>query len=426
MGGVRLADLTSGNAFGQLQADVFPTPFYVYDLDGIEAEARALSDAFCGAPHLIAYAVKANSAGPIVRMLARLGAGAEIVSGGELRLCLQCGVHPDRILFNGVAKTNDEIDLAIGAGERGILAIQMESVEEIPRVEARAKALGRRARISIRINPGVVADTHAHVATGHDEAKFGVPKEDLRHALEAVFSASHLELLGLSCHVGSQLTDTVDYMASARELVDIATACLPPEHRLRFIDFGGGFGIDYGQGCPATPAEFVTRSLELLQHSRFAGCMLAVEPGRALVAAHGVLCAKTILSKHAGSGEDERRWLMIDAGMNDLLRPALYAARHRIEPMLEAPPGDSSGARMYRVVGPVCESSDDFGEHAFCAVPDYVVIRDTGAYGYTMASEYNGRSLPSEVFVKGGRVIAAHRARSAAAWADERAQIGGF
>lgn len=426
LGGVRLLDLACPADEGARPpfARRIQTPFYVYDLAAMEAEARALSAAFEASPHLIAYAVKANSAGPIVRTFAALGCGAEVVSGGELRLALQCGVNPDRILFNGVAKTNDEIDQALCAGERGILSIQIESAEEIPRIQARAKALSRRGRVSLRVNPGVVADTHAHVATGHDEAKFGVPKDDLKDALDAVFGADGLELVGLSCHVGSQLRDTDDYIASARELVRLGSDYLKPRHALRFIDFGGGFGIDYGEGCPVKPADFVQRSLQILKGSRFADCMLAVEPGRALVGAHGVLCARVLLSKRAGRRENERRWLMIDAGMNDLLRPALYAARHRIEPMEEVPPLANDSAPLFRVAGPVCESSDDFGEYAFRAPPDFVVIRDAGAYGYTMASEYNGRSMPCEVFVRDGRVVALHLPRSAEAWSDERAKIG--
>ncbi|HLM72080.1 MAG TPA: hypothetical protein VK459_05305, partial [Polyangiaceae bacterium] len=321
----------------------------------------------------------------------------------------------------GVAKTDAEIDQALGAGDRGILAIQMESVEEIARVDARARALGRRARTSIRINPSVVADTHAHIATGHDEAKFGVARADLPAAWEALAGTKHVDLMGLSCHVGSQLTRTDDYLAAARELLAVAAAREASHGPLSFIDFGGGYGIDYGSGCPVKPADFARATVKLLEGSPLAGRTMVVEPGRSLVAAHGALCARVIMSKRSRSG-GERRWLMIDAGMNDLIRPALYAARHRIEPIDSAPPG--SGAPGWRVVGPVCESSDDFGEHLFNEPPASVVIRDAGAYGFTMASEYNGRPHPTEVFLSGGRVVAVGRPRDAAAWARERAGIG--
>jgi diaminopimelate decarboxylase len=417
LGGVPLAQIFgAGGALGPL-----PTPAYVYDLDAIEAEARALAQGFGGAPHLIAYAVKANSAGPIVRALGRAGCGAEVVSGGELQVALACGVPAERILFSGVGKQAGEIDRALGAGERGILAIQMESVEEIARVEARAAALGRRARVSLRINPGVIADTHAHVATGHDEAKFGITRADLPAAWEALSRAPHLDLQGVGGHVGSQLTATDEYLAAAAVLLEVAAERRRAGVALSLLDFGGGFGIDYGAGCPARPADFARAAADLLARSPLAGTRLTVEPGRCLVAAHGVLVASVIGTKQ--SSEGGRRWLMIDAGMNDLLRPALYAARHRIEPLHGAAP-PAPDAPGWRVVGPVCESSDDFGEHPFAAVPDRVVIRDAGAYGFTMASEYNGRALPAEVFLRGGEIAAVHRPRGVDAWVAERVGIG--
>jgi diaminopimelate decarboxylase len=391
------------------------TPAYVYDLDAIAAGARALLAAFGPAPHLVAYAVKACSAGPVVRALAEAGCGAEVVSGGELAVALACGVPPDRILFSGVAKKAAEIDQAITAGGRGILALQVESVEEIARVDARARALGTRARVSLRINPGVEADTHAHVATGHDEAKFGIDREDLPDAWAALAQAPLVDLVGLSCHVGSQLTRTEEYLAAARVLLAIAERREATGGSLGFLDFGGGFGVDYGGGCAAAPEDFARAAVRLLGGGRFAGRRLVVEPGRSLVAAHGVLCAGVILAKRSRAG---RRWLMIDAGMNDLVRPALYGALHRVEPMDPAVAGETL---PWRVVGPVCESADDFGEHRFGVDPPArVVVRDAGAYGFTMASEYNGRALPTEVFVRGGKVVAVRQPRGVAAWVEER------
>src|SRR6185295_11329827 len=237
LGGVSLAEL--------LGSPGIATPFYAYDVDAMEAEARALGGGFGGMPHLIAYAVKANSAGPVVRALGRAGCGAEVVSGGELAVALGCGIAPDRVLFSGVGKLGWELDRAIGAGDRGILAIQLESVEEIARVEARAAALGRRARVSFRINPGIEADTHAHVATGHDEAKFGVARSELGAAWEAIDRAQHVDLVGLSSHVGSQLTETGAYLGAAEILLGIASARQRVRATLAFVDFGGGFGIDY-------------------------------------------------------------------------------------------------------------------------------------------------------------------------------------
>jgi diaminopimelate decarboxylase len=408
LGGMALGEIFRSGEVG--------TPAYVYDLDAIAAEARALSAGFGDARHLVAYAVKANTAGPVVRALARAGCGAEVVSGGELAVALGSGVPADRILWSGVGKQGWEIDRAIGAGDRGILAIQIESVEEIARVSARAVALGRTARVSLRVNPGVEAHTHAYVATGHDEAKFGIARADLPAAWEAIDRAPHVVLVGLSAHVGSQLTSTDEYLAAASVLLALAEERHRARPTLELVDFGGGFGVDYGAGCAAAPADFARTASRLLAGSSLASLLLVVEPGRSLVAPHGVLCASVIGTKQ---GRD-RRWLMIDAGMNDLLRPALYAARHRIEPMEGAPAPD---APPWRVVGPVCESSDDFGEHPFATPPAHVIVRDAGAYGYVMASEYNGRPLPAEVFVKDGLVAAVHFARSVDSWIADRLGI---
>jgi diaminopimelate decarboxylase len=418
LGGMALQEIFGSGEVG--------TPAYVYDLDAIAAEAHALVAGFGDARHLVAYAVKASSAGPILRTLAAAGCGAEVVSGGELAVALGCGVPADRVLWSGVGKQAWEIDRAIGAGDRGILAIQIESVEEIARISARARALGRRARVSLRVNPGVEAHTHAHVATGHDEAKFGVARGDLPAAWEALEQARHVDLVGLSSHVGSQLTRTDDYLAAASVLLSIAEERQRARPTLELVDFGGGFGVDYGAGCDARPADFARAAARLLAGSSLASLLLVVEPGRSLVAAHGLLCATVIGKKQSRLTPegDERRWLMIDAGMNDLIRPALYAARHRVEPMEGAPaPAD---APLWRVVGPVCESADDFGEHPFASPPARVVLRDAGAYGYTMASEYNGRPLPAEVFVRGGLVAAVHVPRSVDAWVADRVGIEMF
>lgn len=419
LGGVPLAALFESPERWGAPSDL-TTPAYVYDLDAMAAGARALDAAFDAAPHLVAFAVKANSAGPIVRAFAACGLGAETVSAGECALALACGVVPERVLMSGVGKSRADLDAAIGAGDSGILAIQLESASEVAAAAARARALGRTARVSVRVNPSIEADTHAHVATGHDEAKFGVALVDLPAVWDAIAREPHLTLVGVSAHIGSQLTRTDEYVRGARTLLELAEERERAGQPLRFVDFGGGFGIDYGPGCHAAPADFARALTPLVAESPLAGRTILVEPGRSLVAAHGVLCASTIFAKRSRSSP-ERRWLVVDAGMNDLLRPALYAARHRIEPLEAAAPGEPA---TWRVAGPVCESSDDFGEHPFSGEPARVAIRDAGAYGYTMASEYNGRALPAEVFLQGGRVIAVHMPRRAMEWAAERAGIG--
>ena len=414
LGGIRLSDLAR---------DV-GTPAYVYDLDGIAAAARALHDALRPALHLVAYAVKANAAGAVVRTLADQGCGADVVSGAELRVALACGIAPDRIVYSGVAKLDEELDLALACGAQGIAAIQIESVEEIARVEARARVAGRRARIGIRINPSIdLGDaTHAHIATGHDVAKFGVPAADVVNAVRHVEASEWLRLVGMAAHVGSKLPSVEPYLASARVLFrtvrDLREAAAL--RSLEFVDTGGGFAVDYGEGPVPPPADFVRAVRTEQKAFGLADLPLYLEPGRALVAPFGVLLARVIQKKETTAA----RWLMIDAGMNDLLRPALYQARHRIV-ALELPPG-AKAARAWRVVGPVCESSDDFGEHELPAEPPaHVAILDAGAYGYTMASCYNGRQLPVEVFLRDGKAIGKTHRVAAEVWAAERSRAGG-
>ena len=367
------------------------TPAYLYDLDGIRTAARELAAGLGPGPSLIAFATKANSAVPVLRALFEEGCGADVVSGAELALVLEAGLSPDKVVFSGVAKRDDEIDRALGAGGSGIHAIQAESVEELARIGARAIALGRRARVSLRVNPGIAIDTHAHVATGHDEAKFGIARGDLGEAFAAIDAQPALLLVGVSSHIGSTQTSTAPYEAAARVLFDIALAREKGGGPLEFVDAGGGFGIDYGAGCPSKPADFGHALAALKKQMGAAHLKLVVEPGRALVGPFGVLVATVTQAKVSRS--NERRWLMIDAGMNDLLRPALYQARHRIEPLCE-----TGGPRTsFRVVGPICESSDDFGSYELPSDPPpaHVVVRDAGAYGFTMASNYNGRPLPA-------------------------------
>jgi diaminopimelate decarboxylase len=421
LGGVRLVDLARDARIG--------TPAYVYDLDAIAAEARELRAAFDDARHLVAYAVKANSAGPIVRALAREGCGADVVSGGEMLLALACGVAPDKIVFSGVGKTDDEIDRAIGAR---IAAIQVESVEELDRVDHRARAAGAVARVALRINPGLdrtEIDTHKHVATGHDEAKFGVPIDQAAKAIVKAMDCGNVELVGLTSHVGSQLGTPEAYLSAARALFSIARIAIEQGATLTFVDTGGGFGIDYGAGPVARPAAFVRATRAAQKVAGLESLALHVEPGRSMVAAHGVLLASVVRDSNVlylGHTEREgERWLVIDAGMNDLLRPALYQAKHRVVRLtgFAGTPDQWERFPPHHVVGPVCESADDFGKHTALALSKHVAILDAGAYGYTMASRYNGRPLPAEVFVRGGTVVGVSPRKPMEDWADERASL---
>ena len=361
-----------------------------------------------------------------MRTFAAEGCGADVVSGAELLVALACGIAPEHIVYNGVAKTDGEIDLAIGTGPRGIGALLIESVEEIARVEARARALGRKARVGIRINPSLdlAGKTHAHIATGHDRAKFGVPRDDAATAAELVEKSGHLELVGMTAHVGSHFKTIAPYVDSARVVFGLVRSMRDAgrARSLQFVDAGGGFGVDY-EGTSShpmpQPSEFVVAARAAQRELGLDDLALYVEPGRCLVAAHGVLVASVIQSKVTATG----RWLMIDAGMNDLLRPALYQAYHRIVPLRASE--DPTNTIPWHVVGPVCESSDDFGEHLMPRnPPDQVAILDAGAYGYTMASNYNGRQLPAEAFVREGRVVGRTDRASVEAWVQARARAG--
>lgn len=385
------------------------TPAYFYDVSAIRKRVLEMRAAFGEAPHLIAYAVKANSAGTVVKTVIAAGAGIDAVSGGELLLARSAGAPPRKIVLSGVAKKDDEIDLAL---QENILAIQVESVTELLRIRERARARHQIARVSMRINPSVKIDSHAHIATGHDAAKFGIAQSDLPEAFATLAgSKDTLELVGLSTHVGSMLKAPDAYLKSARVVCAQAKIARELSHSLEYVDFGGGFGIDYGDGPAAPPSEFATAALGLLRDEGLSDLTLVVEPGRSIVGSYGVLLAKVVQTKTSG----ERRWLMIDAGMNDLLRPALYQARHRIEPIDKV-----ATDTIYRVVGPVCESTDDFGEHAIGEVPEMVVLRDAGAYSFTMASEYNARPLPAEVFVDDGKVIHKNPSPGLQAWLAAR------
>jgi diaminopimelate decarboxylase len=376
------------------------TPAFIYDLDAIESNARSIVAAL-GDRGLCCYAIKANGAAPIVRKLVSVGCGVDVVSGGELRLALACGARPDTIVYSGVAKRDDEIDHALSVGVR---AIHAESVEELERVLARAlTAKIRHARVGIRVNPSVEAETHRNIATGHDEAKFGISRADLPRALDVIRDSDGcLELAGVSSHVGSMLLTTKPYVAAVEVLCGVVEEVLARGFSLRYVDAGGGYGVAYRDDqTAASGAAFVTAARETLDRAGLAEFPLVIEPGRSLVAPYGVLLSRVIQPKRSNAGGVARRWLLIDAGMNDLIRPALYQAHHRIL----AVRSDGSPAVPWRVAGPVCESSDDFGEHALPdPPPDLVAIREAGAYGRSMASTYNARPIAAEVFLAAGRI----------------------
>jgi diaminopimelate decarboxylase len=385
-----------GLPLDQVVAEV-GTPAYVYDLDAVTAAYRRVAAAFEPIGGEAMYAVKANSNLALLAALAREGAGFDVVSGGELTRVLRAGGDPARTVFAGVGKTDAELALAV---EHGVL-VHVESAEELESLQAIASRLRRRGRFAIRVNPDVEVDTHAYIQTGHDEAKFGVPIE----IADELFARAgggfpDLDPVGVHVHVGSQLPDPDGMAAGAKIGLEVIESARAAGVGLDWLDVGGGLPIDYS-GRPALGPEPFAEALAPLVAGR--GIRLGVEPGRYLVGRAGALVARVLYRKHRSAG----RMLVVDTGMHQLMRPALYQAVHRIVPVREA------GASMpTEVVGPICESTDVLA--AAAGLPDLepgelVAILDAGAYGMTMASNYNTQPRPPEVVVSGGVATLARR-----------------
>ena len=371
----------------------FGTPLYLYSRAALEEAYRAYDRAFAPIPHRICYALKANGAGALLRVLAGLGAGADIVSGGELRAALRAGFPPERIVFAGVGKTEAELDLGL---EHGIGHFNAESEEEIAHLAERARRHGRVARVGLRVNPDIDPRSHPYISTGLRESKFGVDIALAAELLHHVRSLPGVEIVGLQCHIGSQITDLEPLAEAARELAALSRALLAEGLPLRTIDLGGGLGVDYdGSGAP-DPEALATRVLPALVGLPLT---LLLEPGRSLVAGAGVLLTRVLYRKE----NQGKRFVIVDAGMNDLLRPALYEAYHRVEPVRErgGPPARAD------VVGPVCETGDFLArdrELPPVEAGDLLAVRDAGAYGFSMSSTYNLRPRAAEAMVDGGRL----------------------
>jgi diaminopimelate decarboxylase len=389
-GGVLCADGVALDALAREHG----TPLYAYSRARLESAYDAYARAFSPVPHRVCYALKANSNGALLRVLAARGAGADVVSGGELRAALRAGFAPERVVFSGVGKTDDELALGL---EAGIGEFNAESEAELRRLSELACACGLRARVALRVNPDIDPRSHPYISTGLRESKFGV---DARVALDLLRRARAwpgLEITGVSAHIGSQIADLEPLVASARELALLARTLLAEGFPLRTIDLGGGLGVDYeGDGRAPSPAALGERVLPLV---RDLGLELLLEPGRSLVGPAGVLLARVLYVKASGA----KRFVIVDAAMNDLLRPALYAAHHRIERVVAG----ASGERFVAdVVGPVCETGDFLAlNRAIDAVQsgDLLALMDAGAYGFSMGSTYNMRPRPAEVLCESGQ-----------------------
>ena len=380
----------------RIAADI-GTPAYVYDADTIRQAYRGLDQALAGHPHAIHYALKANSSLSLVRLLRGLGASADANSGGEIEVALRAGLIPDQIVFTGVGKTGEELDRAVTLG---LKAINAESPGELDRIAARALAQGTTARVALRVNPDIDAKSHPHISTGLKTNKFGMPLEQARHIYREHARQAGLEPVGVHVHVGSQIT-TVDPLRNAAErVVSLARSLRDDGIVLEHADIGGGLGISYDGTPVPTAADYASAVMPVVRDS---GLTLLVEPGRLLVGPAGVLLTRVVDLKTYDGGS---RFAVLDAGMSELLRPALYGAYHRIIALSPRP----GTPERYEVVGPICESSDIFGRDRLLPpleVDDVLVVLDTGAYGSVMASLYNRHPLPPEVLVDRGawRVI---------------------
>jgi diaminopimelate decarboxylase len=384
--------LLSGVSLAEI-ADRVGTPTFVYSADSIRGRYRALDSALSPIPHRICFAVKANSNLAVLRLLYELGAGADIVSSGEMARALAAGFNPERIVFSGVGKTSDELHAAVKAGIGQLNVESREELELLGRIAEDAKA---QVQVGIRVNPGVTTDTHPYISTGKSGIKFGLPTDQVLPAAEYIARHPRLELTTLAMHLGSQLIDTEPFLEGSSRLLELI------EHlrragvsTLKVIDIGGGLGIRYAEEHSMDPDEFAAAVVPLLAPT---GLTVYLEPGRFLVGSGGVLLTRVLYRKHSGGKE----FVVVDAGMNDLVRPSHYQAYHEIVELEEGsrPPG------RVDVVGPVCETGDFLALDRMLpglAAGDGLAVLGAGAYGFVMASNYNSRPRPAEVIVDEGR-----------------------
>ncbi|MDH5760228.1 MAG: diaminopimelate decarboxylase [Gemmatimonadota bacterium] len=376
-------------------ATTFGTPLYVYDIRRVEACYRGFADAFAAAAPLIAYSVKANGNLSILSRLNALGSGADVTSLGELFRARQAGIPADRIVFAGVGKTEAEMAEAL---REGIYAFNVESRGELERLDAVAGELGMRAPFGLRVNPDVLTATpHEYTRTGHAAAKFGVPHGDVVELYRWAANRRHLRPLGIDVHIGSQITDTVPYLAAVERVLDLVVEIRSHGIDLEYVDLGGGFGIRYDS---EEGMDVVALSAAVLPLVHGSGLRLILEPGRAIVGDAGVLLTRVKYVKESGG----KTFVIADSGMSDLIRPSHYGGYHEVERV------DTREERLRRavdVVGPICETGDFLARDRVMDLPapgDLLAVHTAGAYGFTMASNYNGRRRPAEVMVDGDRV----------------------
>ena len=374
------------------------TPFYVYSTATLRRHFDLFESALNGLDHLICYAVKASSNQAILRTLAKFGAGMDVVSGGEYKRARDAGVDGNRIVFSGVGKTISEMKMALSEGVR---QFNVESEEELFVLSRLANSMDRLAPITLRVNPDVDAKTHEKIATGKAENKFGIPISRAREVYALAASLPGIKVVGIDIHIGSQLTQLLPFEEAYKKIADLTNILRSDGHEIMRLDLGGGLGIPYGSkdGTPPTPKEYGQMIKRVLGHLN---CEIEIEPGRLLVGNAGLLVSEVIYVK---KGHD-REFLILDAAMNDLLRPALYEAYHDIVPIVKSRLEHKDA--VYDIVGPVCETGDTFAksrEMKKCKPGDLLAFRSAGAYGAAMASEYNTRPLVPEVLTNNGDYV---------------------
>lgn len=379
-------------------AERFGTPAYVYSRATLERHFRAYDEALAGRSRLICYAVKANSNLAVLNVLARLGAGFDIVSAGELERVIRAGGDPAKVVFSGVGKQPWEMKRAL---EVGVHCFNVESDTELDRLNQVAGELGVRAPVSLRVNPDVDAGTHPYISTGLKENKFGVDIAEAPAIYARAAALPNLEVIGVDCHIGSQLTSVAPFLDALDRVLTLIDRLAGQGIQIRHLDMGGGLGVRYDQEQPPEPAEYVARLAERLGDRDL---KLILEPGRSIAANAGILVTRVEFLKCT----EHRNFAIIDAAMNDLIRPALYSAWQAIVPVVQR---DDVGERQWDLVGPICETGDFLGKDRTLAIEagDLVAVRSAGAYGFVMSSNYNTRNRPPELMVDGSQVHVVRR-----------------
>ncbi|GLU34396.1 diaminopimelate decarboxylase [Trinickia caryophylli] len=373
-------------------ADQFGTPLYVYSRAELTRAYGAYAQACAGRRASVHFAVKANSNLAVLNVFARLGAGFDIVSGGELARALAAGGKAERIVFSGVGKSADEMREALNAG---VKCFNVESIPELDRLDAVAGELGKKAPVSLRVNPDVDPKTHPYISTGLKANKFGVAFDEARAVYRNAAAMPHLDVVGIDCHIGSQITEIAPYLDALDKLLDLVEQIEADGTTIEHIDVGGGLGITYDDETPPDTALFVRTLLDRIEARGHGHREVFFEPGRSLTGNAGVLLTRVEFLKPGA----EKNFAIVDAAMNDLARPAMYQAYHAIEPVVPR----SAASRVYDVVGPVCESGDWLGRERSLAIApgDLLAVRSAGAYGFVMSSNYNTRPRAAEVMVDG-------------------------